>query len=142
MATKVKQQQADSIRTRLEQNQKDMQNWRESVTVILTQQTEILAGLREDFKKHEEQEEKYQNVVTEFMQTTGIDGAIIKEKSGEQEKMIDKVVRNHEDAMKLIREINNKVWLVTGAVIIYCPIIAYMATKLFEHLTIGTVHVP
>jgi hypothetical protein len=118
-------------------NDKVMIEWRESVTVILATQTEILKGLRDDFKQHEAAEERYQLVVTNFMSDSKTDRAVIKEKGQEQDRVIDQIGKNHLDAMKIIREINNKVWLVTGAVIIYCPVIAYMAVKLFEHLAPG-----
>jgi hypothetical protein len=114
---------------------RDMLEWRGSVTEILSQQTEILRGLREDFKKHEDAEEVYQSVVTNFMSNAKTDTAILREQYGEQDRIIERLSSNHESAMKLIREINNKVWLITGAVIIYCPIIGFMAIKLFEHLT-------
>jgi len=131
---------APELATQLQEhiaNDKAMIEWRESVTVILATQTEILKGLREDFKQHEVSEEKYQGVVTEFMRDSHTDRAIIKEKGQEQDRVIDQMGKNHSDAMRIIREINNKVWLVTGAVIIYCPVIAYMAVKLFEHLAPG-----
>jgi len=118
-------------------NDKIMIEWRENVTVILATQTEILKGLRDDFKQHEAAEEKYQTIVTQFMSDSKTDRAVIKEKGNEQDRVIDSMGKNHKDSMQVIREINNKVWLVTGAVIIYCPIIAYMAMKLFEHLAPG-----
>lgn len=135
MASKIRAHKASAVHSKLEQHDKDMLEWRGSVTAILAQQTEILRGLREDFKKHEEQEEVYQGTVTGFMSDAKTDTAVFREKGSEQEKVITKLTENHEAAMKLIREINNKVWLVTGAIIIYCPIIGFMAIKLFEHLT-------
>jgi len=131
---------APELATQLQEhiaNDKVMIEWRESVTVILATQTEILKGLRDDFKQHEAAEERYQLVVTNFMSDSKTDRAVIKEKGQEQDRVIDQIGKNHLDAMKIIREINNKVWLVTGAVIIYCPVIAYMAVKLFEHLAPG-----
>jgi hypothetical protein len=131
---------APQLATQLQEhiaNDKVMIEWRESVTGILATQTEILKGLRDDFKQHELHEEKYQTIVTEFMQNSSTDRAVIKEKGHEQDRVIEKLGENHSDAMKIIREINNKVWLVTGAIAIYCPIIAYMAVKLFEHLAPG-----
>ena len=131
---------APELATQLQEhiaNDKVMIEWRQSITVILATQTEILKGLRDDFKQHEAAEERYQLVVTNFMSDSKTDRAVIKEKGQEQDRVIDQIGKNHLDAMKIIREINNKVWLVTGAVIIYCPVIAYMAVKLFEHLAPG-----
>lgn len=135
-AKKTQPQLAEQLQDHIA-NDRAMLEWRGDVTTILATQTEILKGLREDLKEHEIHEEKYQNIVTSFMQDSSTDRAVIREKDGEQDRVIANVSRNHEDAMKLIREINNKVWMITGAVAIYCPIIAYMAMKLFEHLAPG-----
>jgi len=139
MAVKTKSTQADAVINRLVADQKETTDWRGEVTVILTKQTEILSALREDFKKYEEQEERYQAMVTKFMSETSTAQALLNQKGTDQEKVIQKQAENHNEVMNLVRGINNKVWLVTGAVMIYAPIISYMAIKLFEHLTTTTV---
>jgi len=139
MATKNKVREKASgstTRSRLDAYNIQQIEWRNNVTVILAQQTEILSALREDFKKHESQEEKYQEAVSKFMSDTAVRQAVIDQKGLDQEKVVVKMSENHESLTLLIRSINNKMWFAIGAIAIYAPIIAYMATKLFEHLTL------
>ena len=114
---------------------KGVDEWRASVTQILATQTEILNALREDFKHHEEKEEHYQEKVALFMQNSSVDRAIMKEKTGEQDKTIITLTEHHKTAMTMMTSINAKVWLAVGAVAVYGPILSFLAVELYRHLT-------
>ena len=114
---------------------KGVDEWRESVTMILATQTEILNALRADFKQHEAAEERYQDKVTAFMQASAIERAVIKEKAGEQDNHIVILTDHHKTAMTMMTSINSKVWLAVGAVAVYGPILSFLAVELYRHLT-------
>ena len=112
----------------------EIAEWRSSVTAILAQQTEILAALREDFRNHEAQEERYQEKVSEFMSVSKLDRAVIVEKAITNTDKILSLEEHHKSAMDIMQKINQKVWLAVGAIMIYAPILTFLAVELYNHL--------
>jgi arginyl-tRNA synthetase len=122
-----------------EQDLKEIKEWRASVTLILQQQTQILSALQQDFREHEEKEELYQEKVAAFMLESVRERTMVATRTEDVkidfEKFHAENAKQHQSIVDKLDVISNKVWLAIGAVIIYAPVVSFLAVELFKHLT-------
>lgn len=135
MVKTVKKKTAVECKTELDN--KSINDWRNNVTIILAQQTEILNALRQDFKDHEIREDNYQEKITKFILETSTESAVAKVAVVDIKAEFIQLAKLHSETAKIVNSINNKVWLALGAVMVYGPVISFLAVELYRHLTTG-----
>lgn len=123
-------------------NDSDWHEWRAQTSVVLQQQTSILAALQQQLALHEEKEEAYQEKVSKFMLESSVARATVqvetKDVKIDFEKFVIENQENHKAMFSKLDYINNKVWLALGAVMVYSPLLSFLAYELYKHLTITT----